>query len=117
MKQTWMTYSCHAKVAMLMYGLYQSIRAALANYADIILGTLSHSFTHILRKVNTSLSKQIYHNSKSYNVQKCISAPNAIDSKAELDELAKIHLIRHNSLYKSHLVWLIDLRKPKYCGK
>ena len=52
---------------------------------------------------------------KSYSVHKRIGAPNTIDLRVKLDVLAKIHFIGHNSPDRSHLVWPIDLNKPKYC--
>ena len=44
-------------------------------------------------------------------------ALNTIDIRADLDTMAKIHLIRRNSLDKRYQFQTISLAKPKYRGK
>ena len=53
----------------------------------------------------------------SHSVQKRIVAPNTIELRSELDALAIIHFIKHNSPARSHLVLPIGLSKPSYYGK
>ena len=59
--------------------------------ANRILGTFFHGHPHVLRCINTSLSKEIKSNSKIHSIQKRSCAPNTTDLRAELDVLAKTH--------------------------
>ena len=90
----------HANVyAMLKYFCHTDKK-----HPDIISGTLSHSYTHVLRSTNASLSKQTLSSSKSHSFQKHINALSTIDLRAYLDLLAKVNFVGYNRLARSHLV-------------